>query len=85
MYRDPETEMKPAAPILEFGTANPSCAITMGRTVKASTNTLTGKVGLVKSVGYKHGDRMDQFAPAPPTCSVAQVGILLSDTAQKES
>jgi hypothetical protein len=53
--------------------------------VKASTNTLTGKVGLVKSVGYKHGDRMDQFAPAPATCSVAQVGILLSDTAQKES
>jgi hypothetical protein len=83
MYRDPETEMKPAAPILKFGTANPSCAITMGRTVKASTNTLTGKVGLVKSVGYKHGDRMDQFAPA--TCSVAQVGRLLSDTAQKES
>ncbi len=50
--------------------------------MKASRNTLGGEMGLVKSVGWEHGDGMDQFAPAPATRPVAQVGY--SDTAQEE-
>ncbi len=52
--------------------------------MKESRNTLAGEMGLVKSVGCEHGDGMDQFVPAPATRLVAQVGLLLSDTAQEE-
>jgi hypothetical protein len=77
-------KLKPYAPILEFGTAKPRGVIPVKRTVKAFKNTPAGEMGLVKSVGCEHWGRIDQFVPAPATRPVAQVGILFSDTAQKE-
>jgi hypothetical protein len=41
-------KLKPAALILEFGTAKPSCAVPMGRTAKMSVNIPTGAKELVK-------------------------------------
>jgi hypothetical protein len=77
-------KLKIAALILEFGTAKPSGALPAGSTVKASTNIPAGEMGLVKSVGCEHGDRMDQFVAAPTTPPVTQIGLLFSNMAQKE-
>jgi hypothetical protein len=82
MYRvcinGPETlKLDLATLILEFGTAKPSCVITVGRTVKASTNIQLVRTGLVKSVDYERGDRMNWFSPAPGTRLVAQAGKII--------
>jgi hypothetical protein len=70
-------KLKPAAPIFKLG--QPRQAVPVGRTVKASMNTLASKTGASKNqyVYCEHGDRVDQFAPAPATCPVAQVGPYL--------
>jgi hypothetical protein len=63
MYRvcinGPETvKLDLATLILEFGTAKRSSVITVGRTVKASTNIQLVRTGLVKSVDFEQGDRI---------------------------
>ncbi len=58
-------KLKPAALILEFGTAKPSGEIPVGSTVKASTNTPAGEMGLEKSVDCDHENRIDQFLAQP--------------------
>ncbi len=63
---------------MEFSSVKPSGVIPVGRTVKASTNIQLERIALVKSVNCEHGDRMDQFAPAPATCPVTQVGRIIS-------
>ncbi len=69
-----QLESRPAIPVMEFGTAKPSDAILIGRTVEALQTSQLVRMRLVKSVDYEHGDGMDQFAPALATCPVAQVG-----------
>jgi hypothetical protein len=39
---------------------------------------------LGRPVGCEHGDRMDQFVPAPATHPVAQVELLFSDTVKEK-
>ncbi len=41
--------LKPATPILEFGTVKPSSAVPVGRMVEASVKTLASEKGLVKN------------------------------------
>jgi hypothetical protein len=53
---DPETaKLRLATAILDFGTAKPSGAVPVGRTVKASTNIQLVSIGLAKSVDCEHG------------------------------
>jgi hypothetical protein len=60
-----------------LGTAKPSGAILMGRTVKVSTSIQMVKIGLIKSVDCAHEDRLDRFAPVPATHPIAQVGRII--------
>jgi hypothetical protein len=70
---------------LEFGTAKSSGAVPVGRIVEASVNTPASEKGLVKSIGSEHGHRMGQFAAAPATHPIAQVGSSFSKMTQKGS
>jgi hypothetical protein len=69
--------LKLATPILEFGTAKPSVVDPMGRTVKVSVNIQQVGIGLVRSVDCEYRARTHWFMPAPATCPVAQVGIIV--------
>jgi hypothetical protein len=78
-------KQKPATPVLEFGTAKSNGAVPVGRIVEASVNTPASEKGLVKSIGSEHGHRMGQFAAAPATHPIAQVGSSFSKMTQKGS
>jgi hypothetical protein len=41
---------------------------------RASINMKSARIGLVRSVNWDHGTRMDHIVPAPTTYSVTQVG-----------
>jgi hypothetical protein len=86
MYDPENCNTKVSHPNMKFGTAKPSGAIPMGRTVKASTNIQLVRIGLVISVDYEHGDRIDRLVPAPAIRSVTQVGriIVHRDAAKEE-
>jgi hypothetical protein len=67
-----KSQQEPATPLFELGW--PSQAVSMGRTVKGSANTLASEKVAGKNQYAVNMGTMDQFTPAPVTRPVAQIG-----------